>query len=403
MQTFKTYFRISKKYLQGFFIYVPIFFVIMMLMVNQQTEKTETKFSTSSIKISIFDHDHSTLSKSLADYLGEHHKLIDIKEDMDTIRDEIYQRNIDYILVIPEGYENYINACAQSPSAENTDSFTNDANTTDDRMLVTYKIPNSRFAAFADSQINKYMKIYSTYISAGADREEAATKTISTMSEETTVTIQASEKEAISYVHIFYTYMTYILISVVTLCISPILILFNENKIKSRLNVSSVSPLKINLQLALASLIYTFGITLLFILTSFVLFKDEMVFDKTILRIANAAVYALICLSLTFLLATCLAKQNMLSAIVNLIGLGQSFICGVFVDRALMSKVVLAFGRVFPAYWYVNIEEELNKYKHITDFTDSSRHTVIYGFIIEILFAVILFMIGLVINKNKKN
>lgn len=384
MQTFKTYFLISKKYLTGFFIYVPIFLAIMMVLINQQSESTNTAFSASKIKIAIFDHDDSTLSKALTSYLEEHHTRVKMSEDMDSIKDNVYQRSVDYILIIPEGYESGI---------QNTTAF---------QEMTTYMIPNSRFAAFADSQIEKFMKIYDAYLAAGMENSEAVSATVNTMETETDTHMQSKEQEEISYVNVFYIYLTYILISIIPLCITPILMLFNEKKIKSRLAVSCVSSLQNNLQLALASLIYTLAITASFIIFSFILFKENRTMDMELLRITNVVLYSMICLAFTFFLAACLSKQTIVSSIVNLVGLGQSFICGVFVDRALMSSVVLAFGRIFPAYWYVNVEMELAKYTSADAISNTSSHTILYGFIVEGLFAIALFTMGMVVNKNKK-
>ena len=37
----------------------------------------------------------------------------------------------------------------------------------------------------------------------------------------------------------------------------------------------------------------------------------------------------------------------------NVLGLGMSFLCGVFVTQSLLGEEILNIGKLLPAYWYV--------------------------------------------------
>ena len=48
--------------------------------------------------------------------------------------------------------------------------------------------------------------------------------------------------------------------------------------------------------------------------------------------------------------------------IANILGLGMSFLCGIFVPQAFLGNTVLAIGRFLPAYWYVRITNMFGSY-----------------------------------------
>ena len=80
----------------------------------------------------------------------------------------------------------------------------------------------------------------------------------------------------------------------------------------------------------------------------------------------------------------------------TIVGLGSSFLTGVFVDRFLLAPSVLAVGKLLPTYWYVDVELAL------TDGITGNKNTILAGYGIQILFAVLLFAVGIVCSKSTK-
>lgn len=402
MQVFKTYFKVAKKHLGAFFIYSFIFLVLLNLFVSQKTDNPEN-FKTSKIKVSVFDHDHSNLSSSLISFIDENHEIVKMDEDIDTIRDKMYIRDVEYVLIIPEGFEKNIissgNAAASELAQHNTDKSLNE----NPYQLESFKFPNSVSAIFIQSQINKFINIYSSYMILGYDADTANTKTLETLTLEAKANITASQSEEISVSHVYYTYICYILISSIVLCIAPIIIVFNKDEIKRRTNLSCVSPFKKNLCIAFASLFFMLIILFLFVGISFIMAGNEMTTGIGMVRIFNTFVNAVMCLSFAFLLATFVTNENLLGFITNFFGLASSFLCGIFVDRQFLGKTVLNFSKILPAHWYMNIELELTKYEKLSEFTNSTVKTLTYGFVIQLLFAVAMFAAGMVISKTKKS
>ena len=78
-------------------------------------------------------------------------------------------------------------------------------------------------------------------------------------------------------------------------------------------------------------------------------------------------------------------------------GLGSAFICGVFVPRQFLADGVIAAGRFFPAYWYVNNEEAAS------NLSAASASSIVLNFTIQLMFALAFMVLAIVISSKKKD
>ena len=97
------------------------------------------------------------------------------------------------------------------------------------------------------------------------------------------------------------------------------------------------------------------------------------------------------------MLSNFIQSTNILSVFANIIGLGLSFISGVFVPQELLSESVLSVAKCFPTYWYVDI---VNKIQETSG--NLVLHDISMGLLIQLLYAVALFALSLVTTKYKK-
>jgi ABC-2 type transport system permease protein len=107
---------------------------------SQNKESTVKEFKSTKLKISVFDNDNTSLSKGLYKYLDSKHKMTEVDENLDAYRDALYSRTVDYVLIIPKGFEESVN------NGKNDN-------------LETYKSPASIASQFADIQINNFVSI----------------------------------------------------------------------------------------------------------------------------------------------------------------------------------------------------------------------------------------------------
>ena len=380
MQVFKTFFRISRKYLATTICFAISFLVLSLSIANQQSNNSVDDFKNFELKLAIFDHDNSQISESLCKYLESKHNIIEIEEDINTFRDALYSRKVHYILIIPENFE---------ASLSNTESNQNSA-----ISLDSYKV-SSYAAQFAEMQINKFISTYSIYLNLGTDATTAYDNTLKTIEKEVSVNIAQEETTTKSYVSIYYQYLPYLFISSIVSAISPILISFNKSEMQKRTFCSCYSHTKYNISLILGCCVFTLGIFLLYVITSFVLEFDSMLSTTSFLMIVNAIFAAITALGFGYLFAQLTDSMNIISALSNIFGLGSSFLCGIFVPREYLGETVTFIGKFFPAHWYINVHNELSS-GTIGDIT-----TILTGFAIQFLFIIALFTMAIVTNKIK--
>lgn len=373
MTVFKSFFAVSKKHFGTLIMYTCIFLGITLSIAKLKNKNDVEAFKSTTLNFACFNHSDSVLAEKLVDYLSENHNLKkNCKEDIDVYRDEIYNRTLDYIMIIPEDFE-----------------------TT--HKIEAYKLPGSISAQFMDLSINSFITTFSAYQITGIDTETAYVKTLETMALQTDVSFADKTKTSeYSDEHYYYLYLPYILTSVICLSLAPVLISFNKTEVKKRTLCSGITLGKRNLALAAGCILYTIGIVVFYVIVSILVYGKAIFTMSGFLRIINTFIFSLVALSFAFLLSTLTSQANAVNMYVNAIGLGSSFICGIFVPRELLSEGVIAAGRFFPAYWFVNVEEAAS------NLSDTTSTTILTGFLVQLLFAFAMMTVALVIGNRKK-
>ena len=112
------------------------------------------QFQEESLHIAVIDRDGGSLSKSLKEYLGEKHRLVEIEDDKKVIQENLFYRNVYYVVTIPENFEKkYLE---------------------EGERLKTTKVPGTVSAFYIDQQIDTFLNDVRILKSAGFSTEEAA-------------------------------------------------------------------------------------------------------------------------------------------------------------------------------------------------------------------------------------
>lgn len=372
MTVFNTFFKIGKKHI-GMLITYTIIFMGLALAVAAENKKTNLEnFTASMVHVAVFDHENSALSRGLIQYLSETQDIVEVSDELDEIRDAVYKREVEYVVTIPENFSE----C---------------------KTIDAYKLPTSAAARLMDFNIENFIGTYEGYLTCGLEEAEAYSKTIETLKKEAEVAMYDGKSAAVyEDNHYFYVYLPYALISVIILTIGPVLIAFNEGEVKRRTECSKISASKRNIELIAGCGVFAGVVVLVYILSSIVLYRDSMLNVAGALRVLNVIIYTLVSLAVVYLLSQVVKKENMLGMFANVIGLGSSFLCGIFVPRYLLADSVAAIGRFLPAYWYVNAEEA------ICNFDGAITAELGWGLGVQFLYAVALLVLAVAIGQFRK-
>lgn len=339
MQVFNCFIKVLRKYVGGVAIYVGLYAVLLLMISTTAENNISSQFQASELDISVIDRDNSTASAALREYLDEIHNLIEIKDDEVAIQDHIYYRYVDYILIIPKGFEEKLLKGEMEGLLENV------------------RVPGSASGQFLDSQVDGFMQDLQVYLTGGFELSEAIAlgKEVRENAKEV-VLLQSDEEKTVKNTAVFYffQYQPYIYILIMVCGMAPILYAMNKKEIYERTICSSISLAKRNGELMLGSIVFSIGIYLVFLLLGFIMYGRDMLIDELPYLLINSATFMIFSVGMTLLI--CMigrldsSTQNLVA---NIVGLGMSFLCGVFVPQSLISEEVLAAARFLPAYWYV--------------------------------------------------
>lgn len=381
MLIIKAFFLTAKKHIISVLIYLSVFLFLLILFSKNGNTQTDT-FENTKLNIIIQDQDHSQASEELTGYLADQHNILEGNYTEDELTAELYYENADYILTIPEGFqENLLQGETES-------------------ILKSRKRQNTHAGYFADMQLQQYLSLATSYLSAGYSLTDASQSVRQALEQE--VDIQFPSQDLAwdnSLLYNSFCWMPYVLTCILASAVGIILMTFQQDHIRTRLQCSSLSPIRRNFHLILGSGILALVCWAALIIVNALIMSLDLFSLQGRLYIANSLVFLLVGLSITFLLSLLAHSVNMLSITSNVIGLGISFLGGVYVPLEYMDPTIVSFSRFLPSYWYVIAMQRIDDYIGGT----VKLQSVLSALGVELLFAVAIFSIALVISQTKKD
>ena len=159
----------------------------------------------------------------------------------------------------------------------------------------------------------------------------------------------------LSSAEFYYNFMNFSILAGLVFAIAYATVGFRRRMVKKRLNVSATSYKKINRDLMICSFALA-GILLLIYnaLGLFVLGPNVVFSTNGLLMVLNSVILTIFAVTLALFLTNLIDKNNALLAIINIVSIGSSFICGVFVPAEWMPDVVTALAHAFPSFYYID-------------------------------------------------
>lgn len=385
MHLYKNFFRLLRHNLVGVIIYAVIF-VAMILGLSMSAEAmgpSDIEYK-KSYKISYSDSDDSVLSRGLIDYLSKENEVTDLSgRSEESVLDMVYFSVTEYHMEIGAGFEE---------SVENGEDAKITYTTNSDMGGVTYA---------ADTMVNNYISAYGDYRKMGYSREEAAAKADELLSVQTKAFVLAADEEHVmtgedSMIYTLHNFFGYLIIGFMALGIGHVIVANNNKQIGDRISASPVDGKKISFSNTMGLMTSGAAAWALFSGIAWVLGHDTVIYkEHWWLFLINSLVATLVACSLTSLITSFDIEHNTLNMVTNIVSLGMSFICGVFVPLDVLSDGLLNIARFFPLYWMVCANELTKTGGNI----DCDRLFLYIG--IELLFAVALAVLAAMIKMTR--
>ncbi len=381
MTVFKGFLLITKRNIHMMFLYIAIFLTIA-IAVQKMTGGNQSGFKQESLNIAVIDRDGGKLARGLADYLAQYHTLVDLPDDPSVIQDRMFYREVYYIVTIPEDFED---RCLYG-----------------DELLPVTKVPGSNSGFYVDQQINTFLNDVRVMAASGFSLADAVAEVIDNSKDTAQVTmLDKNGFGGEQPLHaVMFQFIPYILISILCYSLGAIMIAFHNPDVKRRMMCSAIPVRRQNHQLVLGYILVGIIVWIICTLMPFLLYREDFVNDPNMpYYLLNSFLMTLVSLSLAFLVSTLISRDELISAVVNVISLGMSFLCGVFVDLDILGKGVRTFAQFLPVYWYElanNLlagNQSLSRAQTVSLLTD-------YG--MQLLFAAAILGVALVISRNRR-
>ena len=154
-----------------------------------------------------------------------------------------------------------------------------------------------------------------------------------------------------------------------------------------------------NLQLILGHIVIGLGIFLICVSMPALLYPKDFLTDPNLpYYLINSFLMMLVALSIAFLISSFPLREETINGIVNVVSLGMSFICGVFVSMDILGKGVKTLARFLPVYWYEIVNNLLAR-NHSLSASQTTELWQCYG--IQLLFALSFLAVAMVIRRKK--
>ncbi len=379
MIVFSNYFKIVKKHL-GIII---LFSAISIGISIANTSYTNTdNYTNVEPKVSIINHDNSSITNSFIKYIKKNTKIIEIKNDKKSIQDALYTNKVDTVLIIPNNFEENL-LLGNNPN-------------------IKIKKSAENYSEYIELLTNRYFKLIENYSKLGMQKKEIIKNVEQDLKKEVEVKISNKNKSNIEKLAVYYSLENYAFLSIFIFIIGTIMCIFNKETIKKRNNISKINQRSFSNQLFLGHITLTLSIWLIYIIIIIILYKDLMFSINGLLLALNSLCFAISVTSLACLIGCLINNQNVISGIQNVVSLGLSFISGCFVPVELLDKNIVNFSKIFPSYWYIKGNYDIVK---LTTFNYNDILSIIKNYEIILIFGILYFTISriIVIKKTKKN
>ncbi|HJA67347.1 MAG TPA: ABC transporter permease [Candidatus Mediterraneibacter cottocaccae] len=379
MTVFKAYMKITKKNIWLIVMYLAIFYGLTIMF--QQFTATDglSDYRAESVPVGIVDRDGGAAAEGLIDYLGRSNRIVLVEDDTESLQEHLFYRDVEYIVRIPE---NFMERCILGSET-----------------LDVTAVPDTYAGYYIGQQISSYINFASVYAAAGFTEKEIA-KAMETREEAEVVLHDFSGNggDAPGYTY-YFRYLPFLLLSVICYVLGYILLAFHRGKLRDRMRASAVSAHRQNLEGMAAAGVISLALWAVCILTSALIYgKSFLESPGLYYYLLNSFALLVVSLAVAWLIGMVVKDSNALSGIVNVVGLGMCFLCGVFVEQDLLGSAVRRAAQFFPVYWYEYVNNLLTESGKVLE---NVRAEIFRGIGIQFLFAAALVCVTMVIVKRK--
>ena len=349
MSTFKAVLRVAAAHPLYLLIYTVLISCMGVFVARSAYDTTPQASADSyepySADIAVIDRDGSALSKALVEHMDGRFDSIALEDDTAALQDALASSRVACIVFVPEGFgENLLASARGDGNLPQVEEAYGSATQTS--ALVGAEV--ERWVSLAGS---------AAALDTGSGQDLVARRVGSAASERADVSVHASGTvgwSASDQVALYIKFNAYAVTSSVIVVVGLVLSTLVEPGLKRRLEAGPQAARSRSVFALLGCLLVTIAICTLSALVGIVGLSASVASLsawQVALAFATNIAIGLVALSVTFLCSQLGAREEVLNAAGNVLGMVMSFMGGAWVPISLMGAGVVAAAHFVPTYW----------------------------------------------------
>ena len=388
MSTFRTSLRIVAAHRVIILVYLLTLSMFGLLMGLSVTDTADEVVDTHAT-VAVVDRDGSEVSRGVTRYLGSVGEARPLKDSRQALQDATAQNRISYILIIPAGYGQSLQASARQggkPPALET--------------IVNYE---STAGSLMDVRTTSYLEQVRTYLGTVTD-DPARAVALADAAMKHTASAELVPQEATPLPRsllVYAQFSLYPLTAFAIVAVSTLMTSLGRRAVRSRLSAAPVSGWERGRGLMGSCLVVgLMGWAWILCLGVAVFGRGYLVSAAPLLGVIAAALgaYTLVPVSLGFLLGQLGLKENAANVIANIGGLAMSFLGGAWISTDLMPAALVTVARFTPTYW---ANRAMTGASEVTSVSADTVLPLLADCGVCALFAVALLSVGIAVGRTR--
>ena len=379
MTIFKTFFKIMLKYKFIIIMYtsMTIFFAGM----GVQSNSSETDFSETKPNIYIVNNDEEVgITKDLVEYLKQKCEIAELENSEQSIEDAMFYRDVDYVIYIPQNFRADFLA-RKNPQIE-------------------IKQTGNYGAELAKMNFERYLKVAQRKVQEFNNEDELISEIHKVIEQEAEVDLREKiDTTKMAKLSRYFSFASYSILAVTIYVLATILAVFKEEKVLKRTNISALHYKKFNRSLFAASSVFGVALWVVFVVLAIIVTGNGVFTINGMAYIANMFVFIICAMCMSVFIGNIIKDKNAANAIVNIIALGSSFLCGAFVPAQYLPEFVLKLAHVLPSYWYVNTNGII---ENCSNFSGEALNTMLVNTAVLIGFSIIFVVLTNLVSRKRR-
>lgn len=348
MSTFRAALRVAAAhplYVAIYTVFVSLMGAFIALSMGTPTPGATTAYEPYPATVAIVDRDGSDVSRAFVDHMAGRYDLVDVADDPAELQDSVATGRVHCVFVIPSGFGRDLVEAAR-----------------DDRELPAVEEAygvSTQASALAGVEAQRWASLAGSAAAMHPDADQATVALLANDAAKSRAQVKIRSKNAQAWgaadqLGQYLRFGTYAVTSSVIVCVGMVLTAMSDPDLRRRLEAGPQASRSRAMATLAACAVLTLAVSVVSATVGLVVLWGPVstlpTWQVTLAFAANLA-FATVPLAIAFLCTQLGAREQVLNAVGNVLGMVMSFMGGAWVPLSIMGAGVVAAAHLVPTFW----------------------------------------------------